>query len=494
MQSSISKRNIIITLPTEVIQLLAGKDNESEERATLAWTSSELRVILFPRIDPMVIMYVAIRSLDMKQILLAKSMFGVAGLRMGLKYAGHQDLQCWRKPSGPYTDEFPWSPHTKTYAIMEVIFQERMPLLDLLYDHLTEGDDSILAALKVTMPFDCWVIITKPLMEYPTQEQLEEAFLEACLFQSIVTASILLEVMDHERGTHLCLDIMERAVHSIDLKMLKIIFELDAWAYNRFPMPDARVHAFFPLLYLARCGLSNGGDRRALLKMWQKLINEYADKEQEDAEHAQVLHYLAKHGAANYARSKAAESLAADPEVASSTSSEDDTEESPMQAHEDDPGQSLPEVREDVTSESSSEHSGDEKESEYEEEPSVEDTYRQMIRDMLQPGVNTEAIRGIRTLSGKQLDVQDIFGKTALHYAIEYKEPILELPGYAVCDETKCLVRAAYGKAVEQFQTPVQAESGGDDSEPKKERDDVKLAERLAKVAHELQGPEMVED
>lgn len=134
MQSSteIAGRNIIITLPTKVIQLLCRKHDEAEESATLAWTCSELRGILFPLIPPKVMVYVAIRSLNKNIILLAKSKFGVRDLRRGLRYNGYLDDAFWSPPPYYYSDEFEWLPHTKSYGIVKVLYEERFDLYALL--------------------------------------------------------------------------------------------------------------------------------------------------------------------------------------------------------------------------------------------------------------------------------------------------------------------------------------------------------------------------
>lgn len=72
---------------------------------------------------------------------------------MGLKYSGHNYRRAWTKPRKPDTFAFTWSRHPKTYAIVEMIFRERMSLFTLLYVYLTPEDDSILAAMKMAIAF-----------------------------------------------------------------------------------------------------------------------------------------------------------------------------------------------------------------------------------------------------------------------------------------------------------------------------------------------------
>lgn len=161
-----------------------------------------------------------------------------------------------------------------------------------------------------------------------TQQQLEEAFREACYFKCLGIGNILLTCMDHERATRLCWNITRRAIDGFDLEMLQTIFCLDAWACARSPISRALVDNFFPMLNLAGEPFTSTHELRDMLKMWQKLINESAGLKQVDNEDAGVLHYLARNGAAQYARSPG-RSLVRAREKTDWISSEDDTADSP---------------------------------------------------------------------------------------------------------------------------------------------------------------------
>lgn len=324
--------------------------------------------------------------------------------------------------------------------------------------------------------------------------------------------------MDHERATRLCWNITRRAIDGFDLEMLQTIFCLDAWACARSPISRALVDNFFPMLNLAGEPFTSTHELRDMLKMWQKLINESAGLKQVDNEDAGVLHYLARNGAAQYARSPG-RSLVRAREKTDWISSEDDTADSPMQADGDDLDHTCPENREDDTSELSSEYSSDADElSNYGDEPSFENAYKEMIRTLFEQDVDVPypELCGPLTISEEQMDLQGIHWKTALHYAIECKEPILagvlleknvncllednnglfprELPGWAACKEMPCLVYVAHGRAVEQLRAFVEDEDEWNGLEEMDKVDVDNNAERLAKVAEGFEGLGMVED
>ncbi|KAH8152140.1 uncharacterized protein LAJ45_03566 [Morchella importuna] len=285
-----------------------------------------------------------------------------------------------------------------------------------------------------------WSEMVELLIGFVTQNQLEEAFLEACLFKCLGIGNILLTHMNHEQATYLCWNITKRAIRGLGWEMLNNIFRLDAWAYDRFPLPDRLLNAFFPMLHLSGLRFGCTSDRRDQLKVWRKLINEFADLNQVDAERAGVLPHLAKNGAAKFGRSTAGMLFAAR-RAGYLISSKDGTAESPIQANEDHLDQTRPGSMgddtsvspsaeysdEEDTSVSTSEESNDDEGSEDGDRPIFETAYKEMIRALLEPDVDSpyHQLRGPLTISEQQLNIQDIHGKTALHYAIENKESSL---------------------------------------------------------------------
>jgi hypothetical protein len=526
MQSivEIPRRNIIITLPTEVIQLLCGKDDEAEERATLAWTCSELRAILLPRTPPAVMVYVAIRSLDMDNILLAYSMFGARGLREGLRYSGHKDDTIWVGPGCYYMPGFTWSPHPKMYAILEVIdrYHLFMPILTLFYQHLTYGHDSILAALKMTIEGESWEI-AETLLEYANQEQQEAAVIEALRFKRIDMAMNMLRYMEPERATNLAWDITSRAVRNIDLQMLRNILAADGEVYDRFQIDQDLVDGFKPLLYLAELICDLPGYCSDFLKIWKETIA-FSDVQDEDDGQSNVLHILAQHGAHQFHRMKLldrnpdeplvepAQSSAINTDKKTTASSDQDLNEASSTSAKDNPGLLSSQTTqddwkdvEDLAGDAENAVSETSEASEDEPGPSIDETYRRMIRSVLECQQD-----GDGNICGADLNHQDVFGSTPLHLAVAWYEPILvEIlleKGADCCIEDEdgnfawdllnwnrdrsCigLARALMEKAFEQLQTPVKAAKEWCDSGPFiTERDDLTIAERLAAFALELE-------
>lgn len=397
----IPRRNIIITLPNEVIQLLAGKDDEAEERATLAWTCAELRAILLPRTPPAVMVYVAIRSFEMKNKLLSYRIFGVRGIRMGLRYAGHVDDNIWVSPVWDYTAEFEWSPHPKLYAIVEMVkyYHFHLPIITFLHQHLTYAHDSILAGLKMAIQVDCWKA-AETLLEYGTQEQLGEAVLEALRFGTIKTAENILQYMHPEGATNLAWDITTRAVRYIDQQMLRNILACNGEVYGRFQIDQVLIEAFKPLLYLAKCVCDSDISRIGLLSVWKQMID-FSDVQEEDDEESNVLHILAQYGGDRYHRRASLngnpDEQLVEPTQSPAFNTDERTMESSNQALNGEawtvdnkvPGQPSPQSNED-DSEDVEELAGDTddaegaegtvlKASEYELEPSIEDTYRSCL-------------------------------------------------------------------------------------------------------------------
>lgn len=137
--------------------------------------------------------------------------------------------------------------------------------------------------------------------------------------------------------------------------------------YDRYRVDDNLVYEFKPLLILAQAVIRPDVSREDLLKVLNTMSFHYADPDSEDDEEANVLHYLARSGAAQYVRTKPEE-----------------------------------ETFNDLC------------------EPSLDHVYRQIINNVLACQQDREG-----NLEGTDFNHQDIFGKTSLHYAIEYHEPIL---------------------------------------------------------------------
>ncbi|RPB10736.1 hypothetical protein P167DRAFT_576074 [Morchella conica CCBAS932] len=309
-----------------------------------------------------------------------------------------------------------------------------------------------------------WSEMVELLMGFATQNQLEEAFLEACLFKCLGIGNILLTHMNHEQATYLCWNITKRAISGLCWEMLNNIFRLDAWAYDRFPLPDRLLNAFFPILHLSGLRFGCTSDRREQLKVWRKLINEFADLNQVDAERAGVLTHLVKNGAAKFGRSTAGMLPDAPREHGGRHSV------SPSAEYSD----------EEDTTVSTSEESNDDEGSEDGDEPIFETAYKEMIRALFEPDVDSpyHQLRGPLTISEQQLNIQDIHGKTALHYAIENKEPFL-----AACEERTRLVYATHSNAAKQLKALIRTRDKLNGLEAQDEIGVVKIAERLAKVA-----------
>ncbi|KAH8152137.1 uncharacterized protein LAJ45_03563 [Morchella importuna] len=419
MQSSVqmSPRNIIITLPTEVIQQLAGHDDEVEEQATLAYTSASLRSILIPRTNSIVSAYVTIRSFELKNIFLVLNQFGGENFRNGLKYAGHAEMSCWFPPPPTYARTLPWEFPTETYAIVKLIVENERVVYNLARKYLTPGHESILAALKATVNIDSWNA-ANDLLEYATEGQFMQAFTYSCLFLNTNMAIEFLDLVDSDHWEDLTTPLIECAITTFNGPMVDLLIDGDADIQDKF-------------------------------QIWNRLISRRADVHTTDLDGRTVLHHLARHGPH---RSRNRRNTATfNPQMTP-----------------------------------------------------IGEAYRSMILSVTEceRNANNEWV-------GTDLNAQDCYARTALHYAIEFHEHIMVqilLEKNADCNildednfkawqveswngDEKCrfLAKDTYVKALEQ-------QGLGSNSAEMESNMQRATAEMWARFSMELQGLEIQED
>jgi ankyrin repeat protein len=449
MQSSVqmSPRNIVITLPTEVIQHLARHDDEVEEQATLAHTCASLRSILLPRTSPIVSAYVTIRSLEFNNILLVLNQFGVENFSNGLKYAGHAEMACWFPPPPTYAATLPWEFPTETYAIVKLIVQNDRAVYNLARKYLTPGHESILAALKATVNIDSWTA-AEDLFEFATEEQFMEAFTYACLFLNTNMAIEFLYLVDSDHWEDLTTPLIECAITTFNGPMVDLLIDGDADIHDKFQYSIDEANSTFPLSWLAKWGFGNYYGHAHFVSIWNRLISRRADVHTTDLDGRTVLHHLARHGA--HRRRNRKNTSAFNPQM-------------------------IP----------------------------IGEAYKSMIRSV------TECERNANNQwVGTDLNVQDCYGRTALHYAIEFHEPIMvqillekgadcnivdeenfnawEIESWNGDERCRFLAKDAYVKALEQ-------QGLGSLTAERERRINKTAAEMWAEFSMELQGLEIEE-
>lgn len=450
MQSSVqmSPRNIIITLPTEVIQQLAGHDDEVEEQATLAYTSASLRSILIPRTNSIVSAYVTIRSFELKNIFLVLNQFGGENFRNGLKYAGHAEMSCWFPPPPTYARTLPWEFPTETYAIVKLIVENERVVYNLARKYLTPGHESILAALKATVNIDSWNA-ANDLLEYATEGQFMQAFTYSCLFLNTNMAIEFLDLVDSDHWEDLTTPLIECAITTFNGPMVDLLIDGDADIQDKFQYSIDEANSTFPLSWLSKWGFANYYGHADFVRIWNRLISRRADVHTTDLDGRTVLHHLARHGPH---RSRNRRNTATfNPQMTP-----------------------------------------------------IGEAYRSMILSVTEceRNANNEWV-------GTDLNAQDCYARTALHYAIEFHEHIMVqilLEKNADCNildednfkawqveswngDEKCrfLAKDTYVKALEQ-------QGLGSNSAEMESNMQRATAEMWARFSMELQGLEIQED